>query len=201
MKQSSTVVVEFSSLDAAAAEIRQLDEECRNSAGRALIAAMAAGDRLAEVKSQLAHGEYQKFVEEGCKLPYRTAATYAQLAKNRLKIESQMCPGETHLTVNAARKLIAGPPRKAKSPPAVDETPDWTPMEQIPHRVKFRLTDIAFDYRYLLDELREIKRERAESLRKAQEVLGSKFHEWAKAEFGYEEDEIQFVTSDAYLAE
>jgi hypothetical protein len=78
--------------------------------------AMAAGDLLIKAKQQVGHGSFGEWVEYNCKMSYRTARVYMQLADSRAAIETKMA-GSANLNIAGALKLISGPPKKSAGQP------------------------------------------------------------------------------------
>jgi hypothetical protein len=92
----------------------------RTSAERA----MAAGDLLIKAKGHVPHGQWAEWVERNCKMSYRAARTYMQLAQDREAVESKMAElGQFDLSIAGALKLISGPPRARNTLPAVTAPP------------------------------------------------------------------------------
>ena len=78
------------SLTDLAHEITTCHHAASAALGQAAEHAMAAGDLLIKVRLELGHGPFGEWVEANCKMSYRTARVYMQLAQNRDAIEAGM---------------------------------------------------------------------------------------------------------------
>jgi hypothetical protein len=121
--------------------------------------AMAAGDLLIKVRrsEQLKHGEWEFWVKQNCGIAIETARLYIRLADNRAEIEANR-QRVTGLSVRAAAKLIAGPPKPnpthvshLPAPPKADRQPPingkgagaqlWQLWERAPKEERQRFFD------------------------------------------------------------
>lgn len=94
-------------------EIRVLLQEANEhhnlatkSAKSALIHAKDAGERLAEIKRQCKHGQFEKLIEEHGEMMPRTAQRYMQIYRDYPLIEERMGPGRA-ATISLAEGLKA----------------------------------------------------------------------------------------------
>ena len=97
------------SLDALAAAINDDHEAVEHMARSTLDRARAAGDKLLQAKSQVAHGQWLPWLAANCpRLATRTAQAYMKLARewDRLVLKSA---DSAHLTLDGALKLLAAP--------------------------------------------------------------------------------------------
>jgi hypothetical protein len=97
------------SLDALAAAINDDHDAVEHMARSTLDRARAAGDKLLQAKSQVAHGQWLPWLAANCpRLATRTAQAYMKLARewDRLELKSA---DSAHLTLDGALKLLAAP--------------------------------------------------------------------------------------------
>lgn len=75
--------------DSLAVEVRTIIQVAQRQIHQVVAsAAMDVGDRLAEAKKLVPHGEWEAYVRERCGLNPRTAQTYMQMAANREKAQT-----------------------------------------------------------------------------------------------------------------
>ncbi|MFZ2080452.1 MAG: DUF3102 domain-containing protein [Xanthobacteraceae bacterium] len=92
--------------------------------------AMAAGDLLIMAKQEIGHGPFGEWVERNCKMSYRTARSYMQLANNRNEIESNwQSSANLNLSVAGALRLISGPSKPKARSAAAQPRPGKVPAQ------------------------------------------------------------------------
>ena len=109
-------------------QIASWHESANMLARKSVVLACAIGLALRERKKQLAHGEFQAWVEENCPFSYPRAATYMRIAK---KIEQNYRARHFRwqtMSIREVDRLLPGPARKerAKKTPCASSS-DTTP--------------------------------------------------------------------------
>jgi hypothetical protein len=107
-------------LDDLASAVRRCCEEIRNASLTALGHALDAGDYLIEAQSRVSIN-WKEWLRANCFLAVSTAQLYQQLARHRAEIEAEITRFPD-LSLCAARRLIAKPPKPKPAKPLV---PEW----------------------------------------------------------------------------
>jgi hypothetical protein len=132
-----------SKLETAAARINSLYREIDTAARMSLEKAVEIGRLLLEEKRRLAHGQWERWVDENIDLSKPTAWRYMRLWERRATIESF-----TVKDLSQAYKLLAPPTKtNAVKPPAPSElkpdvapppSPEQEPEPEEPPHIKYR---------------------------------------------------------------
>ena len=84
------------------------------SARTTLQRAIEIGELLEQAKERVGHGNFEAWVNDHCKLSYRSARRYMKLARERTEIEAQAkMANVANLNATTAQRLLA-PPRTAQ---------------------------------------------------------------------------------------
>ena len=90
--------------------------------------AIEIGELLKQAKERVGHGNFEAWVNDNCKLSYRSARRYMKLADDRPKLEEQLkleAPGKmanvANLNVATAQRLLAPPKTPDAKPKAATE--------------------------------------------------------------------------------
>jgi hypothetical protein len=107
-------------------KLSQMVSAARTSFTRAI----EIGELLKQAKDRVGHGNFEAWVNDNCKLSYRSARRYMKLADDRPKIEEQLrleAPGKmanvANLNVATAQRLLAPlkTPSDKPKPPVIEQ--------------------------------------------------------------------------------
>jgi Protein of unknown function (DUF3102) len=123
---STAAVVPCDRLEDLAAEIKAKRDQLVGGLRRSLALAIELGGLLLQVKKQLPHGRFQRWIQDNCDFSYESAAAYARLHEHRERlgqIDSKM-QSIADLTVSEALHVLAKP--RAEFRDKETETPTRT---------------------------------------------------------------------------
>ena len=128
---SKEIIAVGQTADSLAVEVRTIVQVAQRQIHQVVAsAAMDIGDRLAEAKKLVPHGEWEAYVRERCGLNPRTAQTYMQMAANREKAQTF-----ADLPFSKALALLALPEGQAEAFTA-EHNPEELSTRQLKEQIK-----------------------------------------------------------------
>jgi len=155
------MIVVAQHLDDLAARINDATSAAERSARAAVAHALEAGSLLLQAKGQVAHGDWQQWIEANCDVAPRTAQAYMRLAKHWPTLPEEKRRSVADMPLREAITAIATSPTAPPSPPRLKpQMGDITELRPVFKSAGNALNSIASDV-----GLRSIKSDRIKALR------------------------------------